>query len=135
MFRGDKVVKCSVLKEVRLTVEEMLKCRAVSDTVRRFDEELQAEITRLWSKVKYCERRAASCSTAASSRKNRGNKRYRAGSIGVGTGEREALNGRKESVTEQTREFGFFVAQYIKKIGGTLKACLGCFSRCSLGWT
>lgn len=52
VFRADEVVECAVLKEPELRAGEILRRTAVSDEVRAFEEEQQAETVRRRSKQK-----------------------------------------------------------------------------------
>lgn len=46
VLRGDGMVEYSVLAELELTTEELLKGQTVRDRLRRLDEEKQPEIVR-----------------------------------------------------------------------------------------
>lgn len=68
MFCEDKVVQCSILKELEPNIRKMLRQKAVSERVTRFYAAQQAPTASLQSNVQYYEGRG-----------NKTNKRDRAG--------------------------------------------------------
>lgn len=80
MFFRKEVAESPVLRELKQTVEVMLKQRAVSDRFMRIDAKEQSATALLQSKVKYYGRQAAPRSTVVFSGRNRGDKREGAGS-------------------------------------------------------
>lgn len=53
VLRGNEVVECSVLRVLELMTGEMLRWKAVRNTVARSDDEKQAITARLQSTLKY----------------------------------------------------------------------------------
>lgn len=47
VFRGDNVAECAVVKNLKLTTGEILRAKAMSSSVGRFNEEQQAKPARL----------------------------------------------------------------------------------------
>lgn len=60
VFPGEKVVKCSLVEELKLRAREMLRRKPVSETVRRVTKKKLARVSRLRREVKKYERHAAS---------------------------------------------------------------------------
>lgn len=79
-------MKCSVLKELKLTAGQALKRKAVSDRVMRTHAKQQAALALLQRKVKYYERECVLRRTAIFSERNRDEKRSRAGRVSSDSG-------------------------------------------------
>lgn len=74
VIRVSEVVKCTVLKDPKLTAGEMQRRKAENDRVRRLEEDQWAETAFLRSKVRYYERQVPSPSTAVFPEGNSGDK-------------------------------------------------------------
>lgn len=87
LLRMDEVVKCAVLKGLKVTNEERLGQKAVTDRLTRMDREQQAVTACLQRKAKCYGRQASFCSTPVFSERHRGHRKNRAGSTSSGGGE------------------------------------------------
>lgn len=83
-------MKCSMLKEPKLTAGKMPRRHAVSDKVRRLENEQQAEVPRLRRNVKAYNGLATPCNTSVFSESTRDDRGDTAGSHGSDN-ERAAL--------------------------------------------
>lgn len=115
VLRRDKVVKCSVLREMELTAEKMLKQEAVRNRVMRLDAEQQVFVACLQSGMDCYKGQSVPFVVLQSSlRGTEVIKRVYLAAVSV-VGEGSGLNSREISVTEKSRDGGCSVTQYIKR--------------------